>query len=205
LLHAGDGQVKPAQRGTRGDRRAPNLKSTQSTMYQALMSVLSNRFYALLFLTATAFQLGRNELLTIIDFFRFARAYEGREHVFDQRVDTGAIQQDQENLLAAIAQMQGGASHGPGAATGHRTEPRTFESPVLELVNRSGRQWPAGSDRSTQALAHATHSVTTARSRPSSDRIAADLPQASTSARSRSTRSCSIGPWRGALRSSISL
>ena len=67
---------------------AHNLKSTQSAIYQALMSVLSSRFDALLFLTATPFQLGRRELLTIVDFFRFARAYEGREAIFDERVDT---------------------------------------------------------------------------------------------------------------------
>ena len=41
---------------------AHNLKSTQPTIYRALMSILSNRFEALLFLTATPFQLGRNEL-----------------------------------------------------------------------------------------------------------------------------------------------
>ena len=95
-------------------------------------------------------------------------------------------------------------------------------SPVPELVNRSGREWPssrpminevlwAGSDRSAQALAHATHSVTTARSRPSSEvslcsrattyaQVAADLRQASTSARSRS--SCMLDTAvAGALRS----
>jgi superfamily II DNA or RNA helicase len=67
---------------------AHNLKSTHSAIYQALMSVLSSRFDALLFLTATPFQLGRDELLNIVDFFRFARAYEGREQDFVRRVDS---------------------------------------------------------------------------------------------------------------------
>jgi hypothetical protein len=66
---------------------AHNLKSTHSAIYQALISVLSSRFDALLFLTATPFQLGRDELLNIVNFFRFARAYEGREQVFAERVD----------------------------------------------------------------------------------------------------------------------
>jgi superfamily II DNA or RNA helicase len=65
---------------------AHHLKSTHSTVYQALMGVLDKRFDALLFLTATPFQLGRGELLNIVGFFRSARAYEGREDVFERRV-----------------------------------------------------------------------------------------------------------------------
>jgi hypothetical protein len=49
---------------------AHNLKSTSSAIYRSLMGVLNQRFDALLFLTATPFQLGRYELLTIIDFFK---------------------------------------------------------------------------------------------------------------------------------------
>lgn len=52
---------------------AHNLKSTSSAIYRALMGVLDQRFDALLFLTATPFQLGRHELLTIIDFFKASR------------------------------------------------------------------------------------------------------------------------------------
>ena len=65
---------------------AHNLKSTKSQIYQSLMSVLSGGFDALLFLTATPFQLGRYELRNIVDFFRHARTYEGREEAFGQRV-----------------------------------------------------------------------------------------------------------------------
>ena len=39
------------------------------------MGVLDQRFDALLFLTATPFQLRRRELLTIIDFFKASRLY----------------------------------------------------------------------------------------------------------------------------------
>jgi hypothetical protein len=66
---------------------AHNLKSTESANYRALMSVLSARFDALLFLTATPFQLGRDELLGIVRFFRHARAYDGREREFTARLD----------------------------------------------------------------------------------------------------------------------
>jgi hypothetical protein len=66
---------------------AHNLKSTHSANYRALMGVLSGRFDALLFLTATPFQLGRDELLNIVEFFRHARAYEGREAEFTAKVD----------------------------------------------------------------------------------------------------------------------
>jgi hypothetical protein len=65
---------------------AHHLKSTHSTVYEALMGVLDKRFDALLFLTATPFQLGRSELLNIVGFFRSARSYEGREDAFEQRV-----------------------------------------------------------------------------------------------------------------------
>jgi hypothetical protein len=54
-------------------RNADQLKSTSSAIYRSLMGVLDERFDALLFLTATPFQLRRRELLTIIDFFKAAR------------------------------------------------------------------------------------------------------------------------------------
>lgn len=66
---------------------AHNLKSTDSANYRALMSVLSVQFDALLFLTATPFQLGREELLNIVRFFRHARAFEGREQEFTAHID----------------------------------------------------------------------------------------------------------------------
>jgi hypothetical protein len=66
---------------------AHNLKSTHSANYRALMGVLSSRFDALLFLTATPFQLGRDELLNIVAFFSHSRAYEGREEAFVAKVD----------------------------------------------------------------------------------------------------------------------
>ena len=66
---------------------AHNLKSTESANYRALMSVLSAQFDALLFLTATPFQLGRDELVNIVRFFRHARAYENREREFTARLD----------------------------------------------------------------------------------------------------------------------
>lgn len=66
---------------------AHNLNSTHSSIYQALMAVLSTRFDGLLFLTATPFQLGRDELLNVVAFFKEARAYEGREDEFVKRVD----------------------------------------------------------------------------------------------------------------------
>ncbi len=65
---------------------AHNLKSTSSAIYRSLMGVLNQSFDALLFLTATPFQLGRHELLTIVDFFRASRMYERNPAAFaDQR------------------------------------------------------------------------------------------------------------------------
>jgi hypothetical protein len=52
---------------------AHNLKSASSSIYRSLMAVLDQQFDALLFLTATPFQLGRHELLTIVDFFRASK------------------------------------------------------------------------------------------------------------------------------------
>ena len=54
---------------------AHNLKSATSSVYGALLEVLDKRFDALLFLTATPFQLGRHELLHIVDFFRLSPAH----------------------------------------------------------------------------------------------------------------------------------
>lgn len=64
---------------------AHNLKSTSSSIYRSLMAVLDQRFDALLFLTATPFQLGRSELLTIIDFFRASRRHGDDPIGFDHR------------------------------------------------------------------------------------------------------------------------
>ena len=65
---------------------AHNLRSTSSQIYKSLMQVLSGRFEALLFLTATPFQLGRSELRNIVEFFRHSKSYQGREVEFDRRV-----------------------------------------------------------------------------------------------------------------------
>jgi superfamily II DNA or RNA helicase len=65
---------------------AHNLRSTHSQIYKSLMHVLSGRFDALLFLTATPFQLGRSELRNIVEFFRYAKGYEDRVAEFDRRV-----------------------------------------------------------------------------------------------------------------------
>lgn len=64
---------------------AHNLKSATSAVYSSLLEVLDNRFDALLFLTATPFQLGRYELLHIVNFFRASRRHTGREEVFVRR------------------------------------------------------------------------------------------------------------------------
>ena len=65
---------------------AHNLKSTSSAIYRSLMGVLDQHFDALLFLTATPFQLGRHELLTIIDFFKASRLHKQNPTAFaDQR------------------------------------------------------------------------------------------------------------------------
>jgi superfamily II DNA or RNA helicase len=55
---------------------AHNLKSTTSAVYRSLMDVIDQKFGALLFLTATPFQLGRSELLTIVDFFKASRRHK---------------------------------------------------------------------------------------------------------------------------------
>jgi hypothetical protein len=69
---------------------AHNLKSTHSQVYQSLMYVLQNRFDGMLFLTATPFQLGREELRNIVEFFRSSRPVSGTDAVasFDSRVAT---------------------------------------------------------------------------------------------------------------------
>ena len=64
---------------------AHNLKSAASTVYSALLDVLDRQFDALLFLTATPFQLGRHELLHIVDFFRASRRHTGNEEAFARR------------------------------------------------------------------------------------------------------------------------
>jgi len=64
---------------------AHNLKSATSTVYTSLLDVLDQRFDALLFLTATPFQLGRFELLHIIGFFQASRRHTGNEEAFAQR------------------------------------------------------------------------------------------------------------------------
>jgi Helicase conserved C-terminal domain/SNF2-related domain len=64
---------------------AHHLKSTDSTVYRSLSGVLGSRFDALLFLTATPFQLGRDELLNIVGFFAQSRANTG-DAAFEERV-----------------------------------------------------------------------------------------------------------------------
>lgn len=65
---------------------AHNLKPTSSAIYRSLMGVLDQHFDALLFLTATPFQLGRHELLTILDFFKASRLHKEYPTAFaDQR------------------------------------------------------------------------------------------------------------------------
>lgn len=64
---------------------AHNLKSATSTVYGSLLDVLDKRFDALLFLTATPFQLGRHELLHIVTFFRASRRHTGNEEAFARR------------------------------------------------------------------------------------------------------------------------
>lgn len=65
---------------------AHNLRSASSQIYRSLMEVLHDRFDAMLFLTATPFQLGRDELRTIVEFFRSARGAAARSGDFDRRV-----------------------------------------------------------------------------------------------------------------------
>ncbi|MDQ5807529.1 MAG: SNF2-related protein [Actinomycetota bacterium] len=65
---------------------AHHLRSTASQIYRSLMSVLSGNFDALLFLTATPFQLGRDELRTVVSFFRHARRHADRQEEFARRV-----------------------------------------------------------------------------------------------------------------------
>jgi hypothetical protein len=62
---------------------AHNLKSASSAVYRSLMSVLDQQFDALLFLTATPFQLGRHELLIIVEFFRAAKRAEADPDGFE--------------------------------------------------------------------------------------------------------------------------
>lgn len=64
---------------------AHNLKSAQSAVYTSLLEVLDQRFDSLLFLTATPFQLGRHELLHIVNFFRSSRRHAGDEDDFVRR------------------------------------------------------------------------------------------------------------------------
>lgn len=66
---------------------AHNLKSTTSSIYGSLLDVLDQRFDALLFLTATPFQLGRFELLHIVSFFQASRRHTGNEAEFARRRD----------------------------------------------------------------------------------------------------------------------
>src|SRR5688572_16725205 len=64
---------------------AHNLKSATSSVYSALLDVMDQHFDALLFLTATPFQLGRYELLHIVDFFRASRRHAGTQETFERR------------------------------------------------------------------------------------------------------------------------
>jgi len=69
---------------------AHHLKSTHSQVYKTLMYVLQGRFDAMLFLTATPFQLGREELRNVVEFFRSSRPSAGAPSAvsFDARVAT---------------------------------------------------------------------------------------------------------------------
>jgi superfamily II DNA or RNA helicase len=64
---------------------AHNLRSTSSQIYGSLMTVLRGRFDALLFLTATPFQLGSYELGNIVEFFRHGRGAQASD-AFDGQV-----------------------------------------------------------------------------------------------------------------------
>jgi superfamily II DNA or RNA helicase len=105
---------------------AHNLRSTSSQVYGSLMHVLSARFDALLFLTATPFQLGRGELRNIVDFFRHANTYKDREEEFDRRV--AAMENGMTAYVEALDQF--------GAAW-RLLEPEETE---LTRVFASGRQ-----------------------------------------------------------------
>lgn len=65
---------------------AHNLSSESSQIHKSLRQVLHDRFDAMLFLTATPFQLGRAQLLTIVEFFRSSRGEAGKTRDFDRRV-----------------------------------------------------------------------------------------------------------------------
>lgn len=65
---------------------AHNLRSTKSQVYTSLMTVLRARFDALLFLTATPFQLGPHELGHVVEFFRDGRSAR-RSLQFDQQLN----------------------------------------------------------------------------------------------------------------------
>lgn len=79
---------------------AHHMKSTGSTVYRSLQSVLARKFDALLFLTATPFQLGRDELLNIVDFFRWSRGHDEREDEFEQRID--ALRTSMDGWIASL-------------------------------------------------------------------------------------------------------
>lgn len=79
---------------------AHNLRSTDSSVYRSLMHVLSGKFDALLFLTATPFQLGRSELRNVIEFFRHARGHEDVRGEFDRRLV--ALEQAMDRYIVAL-------------------------------------------------------------------------------------------------------
>jgi len=112
---------------------AHNLRSTSSQVYRSLMHVLSSRFDALLFLTATPFQLGRGELRNIVEFFRHASTYRGREEEFDRRV--AAMEAGMTSYIEALDQF--GASW------------RLLDLEETELARAyaSGERQPEGSAR----------------------------------------------------------
>lgn len=74
---------------------AHNLRSTGSQVYRSLMEALQAKFDALLFLTATPFQLGRHELLNIVEFFRNARGHAEVRAEFDQAVQRMGASMDE--------------------------------------------------------------------------------------------------------------
>lgn len=79
---------------------AHNLSSVSSQIYQSLMQVLHDRFDAMLFLTATPFQLGREQLRNVVEFFRSARGAGNRTEHFDRRV--AVMQAGMDGYVAAL-------------------------------------------------------------------------------------------------------
>ena len=136
---------------------AHNLRSASSQIYRSLMEVLHDRFDAMLFLTATPFQLGRDELRTIVEFFRSARGAAARAGDFDRRVV--AMQGGMDGYVDALeafgrawrdleAEEVGAAEH---VCTGERA----LEPPAparIEVVGQRFGECVAAKDRLESGL-----------------------------------------------------